>query len=450
MASIASDPGNRKRIIFLDQNNDRKTIWLGRASKGLAEQIKIRVAAINAANIGGAALDHAEAEWLSKIAKSPLYAKLVKAGLVAPREPPVKAACPPLGAFLRSYIDGRTDHAPNTKKTIDQARLVLVKHFGEDKPIDAITAAGAEDWHNGLRAQGYKPATIATHIKKAKQMFGYAVSAEILVRNPFAKLKAPQQVDKSREEFIDHAIVRRVIDAAPDAEWRLIIALSRFGGLRCPSEHLALTWADVDWERGRFRVDSPKTGVRWVPIFPELRPYLDKAFELAPPDRPGEQPQPVINRYRDTNQNLRTQFQRIIRKAHLEPWGRLFHNLRSSRQTELMKLFPAHVVCAWIGNTERIANRHYLQLTDEDYARAATMDSAQNIAPHIARNPKTAQNTAMQGPRSDRAADEKTPENPGFSANSSMYVDDSEHPWQESNLHTSAFAGRRASATPQG
>jgi integrase len=77
-----------------------------------------------------------------------------------------------------------------------------------------------------------------------------------------------------------------VIDACPDAEWRLIFALSRFGGLRCPSEHLALTWPDVDWERDRFRVDSSKTGLRWVPIFPELRPYLEKKFSTWPPRGP--------------------------------------------------------------------------------------------------------------------------------------------------------------------
>ena len=36
-------------------------------------------------------------------------------------------------------------------------------------------------------------------------------------------------------------------------------ALSRYGGLRCPSEHLALKWSDVDWDKSRIRVPSPKT-----------------------------------------------------------------------------------------------------------------------------------------------------------------------------------------------
>jgi hypothetical protein len=28
------------------------------------------------------------------------------------------------------------------------------------------------------------------------------------------------------------------------------------------------------------------------------------------------------------------------------------------------------VVCGWIGNTERVARRHYLQITDADFDRA--------------------------------------------------------------------------------
>ena len=35
-----------------------------------------------------------------------------------------------------------------------------------------------------------------------------------------------------------------------DAEWKAIIALARYGGLRTPSETMALRWIDIDWERG--------------------------------------------------------------------------------------------------------------------------------------------------------------------------------------------------------
>src|SRR4029077_15799694 len=58
-----------------------------------------------------------------------------------------------------------------------------------------------------------------------------------------------------------------------------------------------------------------------------------------------------------------------------KPWGRLFHNLRGSRQTELTERFPAHVVSNWLGNTPRVAVQHYLQVRDSDFERAAESEA---------------------------------------------------------------------------
>ena len=77
-----------------------------------------------------------------------------------------------------------------------------------------------------------------------------------------------------------------------------------------------------------------------------------------------------INRYRDSKQNLRTTFIKIIRKAGLEPWPKLFHNLRSSCQTDLANRYPAHVVCQWLGNSEAVAKEHYLQVTESHFEQA--------------------------------------------------------------------------------
>ena len=84
----------------------------------------------------------------------------------------------------------------------------------------------------------------------------------------------------------------------------------------------------------------------------------------------------VITRYRDSSTNLRTQFQRIIRTAGVEPWPKLFQNLRSTRETELAEEFPMHVVCKWIGNSQPVAAKHYLQLTDEHFMRAINGDES--------------------------------------------------------------------------
>jgi len=181
-----------------------------------------------------------------------------------------------------------------------------------------------------------------------------------------------------------------------------------------PSEHLALTWSDIGWERGRIRVTSPKTahyegrGERTIPLFPELRPLLEEAFEAAP-----EGSRYVIARWRDTQTNRRTHLLRIIRRAGLKPWPKLFHNLRARRQTELAAEYPLHVVCEWIGNTRAVAQEHYLRVTDADFERAAgaTRAAAEANGPKEAAQ-IPAQCTAAYsgyGPQASNEANEKTP-----------------------------------------
>ena len=73
-----------------------------------------------------------------------------------------------------------------------------------------------------------------------------------------------------RIRFVDRDAIQKLLDVA-NPTWRTIIALARFGGLRCPTEVLSLEWRHVDWERGRLTVPSPKTEryeSRIIPLFP--------------------------------------------------------------------------------------------------------------------------------------------------------------------------------------
>lgn len=368
MASVVNDPGGRRRILFVAPDESRKTIRLGKIDRKSAEAIARHVEALLAAKIGGQPVARDTAAWLANIG-SKLRDKLAAVGLVEA----IKRAA--LGEFLDAFIANRkATAAPNTITNLEQAKRRLVEHFDAGRDMASITLADAEGWAAAL-AEKYAPATAGRTIKRARQFFKAAWRNKLVTENVFVDVKASGQANKDRQFHVPRDVIFRVIDAAPDAEWRLIIALSRFGGLRCPSEHLALRWQDVDWERNRFRIDSPKTGERWIPIFPELRPLLEECFELA-----EEGAVHVITRYRDSNANLRTTFTKIIRRAGEKPWPKLFHNLRASRETELAAEYPIHVVCQWIGNTAAIAAKHYLTVREEDYERAAGQSGAESGA----------------------------------------------------------------------
>ena len=193
-----------------------------------------------------------------------------------------------------------------------------------------------------------------------------------------------------------------VLAACPDNEWRLIFSLSRFGGLRCPSETQELRWQDIDWARGRILIRGGKTKPRTIPLFDEIRPYLEAAFEVA-----EEGAIHVITRYRSANANLRTQLLRILEDASVPAWPRPFHNLRASRETELANEFPIHVVCEWIGNSEEVARKHYLSVTEEHFEKATSNPTSHTRAgggtgeqteKETAVSPAFAKDTAVQIP----------------------------------------------------
>ena len=110
---------------------------------------------------------------------------------------------------------------------------------------------------------------------------------------------------------------------------------------------------------------------REVPIFPELRSFLEEAWEQA---QTGQKY--VITRYRG-NVNLRTQLQRIIKRAGVACSPKLWQNLRATRATELARVFPGHVASAFLGHSETTAQKHYWQVTDEDFKKGnAEYDAA--------------------------------------------------------------------------
>ena len=103
--------------------------------------------------------------------------------------------------------------------------------------------------------------------------------------------------------------------------------------------------------------------------------------------------------YDQTRCNLRTQLIRIMHRAGLAVWPKPFQNCLSTRQTELCESFPQHVVSAWLGNSELVARKHYLQVTDEHFQRAA---------------PNPAQLAAAMGRDDPQTATEPNPANAVF------------------------------------
>ena len=150
-------------------------------------------------------------------------------------------------------------------------RRCLVEYFGPDKRLDKITQGDADDWRRHLArpkatdpseigGEGLADNTVRRRCAIAKQFFRAAAPKRLIADNPFADMKGIAiRENRSRDFFVTTEMAARIIEACPDCDWRVIFALSRWGGLRCPSETLAFRWADIDWAQNKMTVNSPKT-----------------------------------------------------------------------------------------------------------------------------------------------------------------------------------------------
>lgn len=392
MASVISDPNGTRRIQWCVGKRERRTLRLGAVSQKQAEAVKVRIEQVLASRATGV-LDHQAEEWLVGLNEE-MHEKLARLGLVKPR----KATAKTLGGLLDEYF-ANLSVKPGTRRTYEQTRTSLIEFFGECHLLADITPLESDRWVTSMRASGLADATVAKRIKTAKQVFGAALRWKLVRESPFALVRSGVTTNRARMRFISPADIAKVLDACPDAEWRMIVRLSRYGGLRCPSEIYALKWSDVDFHKDRFVVRSCKTehidgkDRREVPLFPELKTAMLEAFEAA---KPGSEY--VIATHRLASGNLRTQMLRYVERAGLTPWPRLFHNLRSSRETELCEHFPIQVVCSWLGNSPNVALRHYLQTTDEHYRRAAQSPTADKPATGGLATPGTVGAAQAPGP----------------------------------------------------
>jgi integrase len=401
MASIYRRADGTAVLQYVDANGNRPQIILGKQqrdgeklTKRELQPIKSRIEQLVTASITGDPPDRNTLVWVRDLAHDDwgrkLRERLIERGLIAGE----RKRSTKLIEFVDQYIAGRTDVKPSTRTVWNRCRNHLDRFF-DNVQLSRITIGDAKDFRRDLIAgcddersprRGLAEDTVRRTCGVAKQFFGDAVDRKLIDVNPFDHRDVPTATgagDGARKVFITQGVADQVLAILPDAQWRLMFALARYGGLRCPSEVLTLKWGDVDFEAGRIVVRSPKTehhdggDRRVVPMFPELRPYLqavldDRETELESDDVAVPLTEPVITRYRRMDSNYGTLLTKLLKASGIKHWPKPFHNLRASRETELAERFPMHVVCEWIGNSTLIAQRHYLQVTDDHFAAAST------------------------------------------------------------------------------
>ena len=373
MASIIDDGGGLKRIQFIDRDGNRKTLRLGKATARQSESFKVRLEQLVSAHLYGHPPDDATVKWLGEQSDK-VHKRLANTGIVAHR------GSTALGAWLDKYLANRVDLKPGSRRKLEQTKAKLIAFFGEAVSLRGITPDQAADWRQGLVTSGLSDAAVKIHAGNAKTFLNEAVRRELLTRNPFAHLASGSTASEC-DRYVTPEEAEKVIEAMPTTEWKLLFGLARYAGLRIPSESHLLTWADVDFERGRLNVQSPKTERhkgkerRTVPITPKLAKLLQDRFAEA---AEGDEHLITIKGKGAVIRAMR----RFCKAAGVEAWPRLWQTLRSSCEIEWAATFPQYAVSKWIGHSIVVSGKHYANAVPDDLMQKAAQKAAHIPAQH--------------------------------------------------------------------
>ena len=184
-----------------------------------------------------------------------------------------------------------------------RAQNTLLTFFKGDKPLRDITEGNAEDFRNHMIRERYAEATIRKICSISGKMMRYARKHRLIDANPFEAVPT-NSVATEHLAYIEPENAKLVLDEMLGTQYKLLFAMSRWGGLRVGSEVRQMVWSDIDWAKMRMMVHAPKTehhmgqAERQIPIFPEIAELLSQRFQEA--EEGEEMVLPVLRGVTDT------------------------------------------------------------------------------------------------------------------------------------------------------
>ncbi len=254
--------------------------------------------------------------------------------------------------------------------------VLRLKFFDGNVRIGRIPRAMAADWRAAMasgklvlnrKGKKNKEASVCIHVRNAKTAFNYAIREDLIMFNPFDRLKGNTREPDKNWKYLSIEELDKLLDACPNWGWKLQIALCRLAGLN-RGEAFNLSWSDIDWEDHRLTIIAEKISrQRIVSIEPKLYELLLDAFDQA---EEGENKVCPISEH-----CLWRNFQTIRKRTGLQRWKDAFKIIRRNCETDWAQVYPQYAVSTWIGHGIEVSARHYLQVPKELYDKVAATKS---------------------------------------------------------------------------
>lgn len=225
--------------------------------------------------------------------------------------------------FAQAYMNHRKiDLSP---RTLDGIFWMLIKYVIPVIGNKSICNINMQDWNRIQEAMTEKGAgskTINTYFKYLNKLFKWSVANGYLKEHPWKNRESLRQ-KKYHIDLFTIEEFQKILNAAPDhLAWAMEVAY--FTGVRTgPSELLALTWDNVDFENNRIRIYSTKTDShRWQYIDPDFTRRMKKRYTES--RRNGETSSYVCTYQDHPIKSLKTAWQKAKKKAGITKPIRLY------------------------------------------------------------------------------------------------------------------------------
>jgi integrase len=240
----------------------------------------------------------------------------------------------PLAEFIRYWLNDIIKPAckSSTYASYDErSRLCLLPALGHI-PLNKLTATQIQQLVTQLRDLNLSARTIQYTIAVLSRALNYAVAIDVIGRNPCRAVRTPRVIKhKVKPLTIEQA--NALLAAADNHQLGLLFRLALSLGLR-RGELLALTWDNIDLERGVLTVQEAKTqaGNRTIPLPQVLIEKLRQHYAIQ------HTPQNLVFTTRNGTpiqaRNLVRTYKSLLRQAGIP--DRRFHDLRHSCATFLI------------------------------------------------------------------------------------------------------------------
>lgn len=174
------------------------------------------------------------------------------------------------------------DSSPATMARYNSHATAFLDWLGDmrrDKPLETVTVSTMRAWRESLQDQGLTGKTVSSYLKDIGAAYRAAIRDGIVHFNPVGALEPIAMDDSQSRKPFSGAEVAALLKAAPSREWRGLILVAAFTGLRL-GDSSKLSWASVDLAGKKITLIPSKTKRKkrevCIPIQPDLLAYLEE------------------------------------------------------------------------------------------------------------------------------------------------------------------------------